>query len=71
MYEFFHIHLAGGEPDANAPFLQLFIRHFLGTGFFEEMVKALPIFALVIAGPLHDPGDEGPKLGSRSRSTAF
>ena len=31
-------------------FIQLFIQHFLGTGFFEETVKALPIFALVIAG---------------------
>jgi RsiW-degrading membrane proteinase PrsW (M82 family) len=50
MYEFFHLHLAGGEPDNNAPFIQLFIQHFLGTGFFEEIVKALPIFALVIAG---------------------
>jgi RsiW-degrading membrane proteinase PrsW (M82 family) len=48
MYNFFHQSLAGGEPDANAPFLQLFIRHFLGTGFFEETVKALPIFALVL-----------------------
>src|SRR5580698_3910872 len=47
MYEFFHLHLAGGEPDSNAPFIQLFIQHFLGTGFFEEIVKALPIFALV------------------------
>ena len=47
MYEFFHLHLAGGEPDASAPFIQLFIQHFLGTGFFEEIVKALPIFALV------------------------
>ncbi len=50
MYEFFHLHLAGGEPDSSAPFIQLFIQHFLGTGFFEEIVKALPIFALVIAG---------------------
>src|ERR1700722_19931655 len=48
MYNFFHQSLAGGEPDANAPFLQLFIRHFLGTGFFEETVKALPILALVL-----------------------
>jgi RsiW-degrading membrane proteinase PrsW (M82 family) len=47
MYEFFHLHLAGGEPDASAPFIQLLIQHFLGTGFFEEIVKALPIFALV------------------------
>ena len=49
MYEFFHLHLAGGEPDANAPFIQLFIQHFLGTGFFEEIVKALPILGLVAA----------------------
>jgi RsiW-degrading membrane proteinase PrsW (M82 family) len=49
MYEFFHLHLAGGEPDASAPFIQLFIQHFLGTGFFEEIVKALPILGLVAA----------------------
>jgi RsiW-degrading membrane proteinase PrsW (M82 family) len=55
MYEFFHLHLAGGEPDENAPFIQLFIQHFLGTGFFEEIVKALPIFALVIAGSYMTP----------------
>jgi RsiW-degrading membrane proteinase PrsW (M82 family) len=55
MYEFFHIHLAGGEPDNNAPFIQLFIQQFLGTGFFEEIVKALPIFALVIAGSYMTP----------------
>jgi RsiW-degrading membrane proteinase PrsW (M82 family) len=55
MYEFFHIHLAGGEPDDNAPFIQLFIQQFLGTGFFEEIVKALPIFALVIAGSYMTP----------------
>jgi RsiW-degrading membrane proteinase PrsW (M82 family) len=48
MYDFFHLSLAGGEPDNNAPFLQLFMRHLLGTGFFEETVKALPIFALVL-----------------------
>jgi RsiW-degrading membrane proteinase PrsW (M82 family) len=47
MYNFFHIQLAGGEPDDNASFITLFIQHFLGTGFFEETVKALPIFALV------------------------
>jgi RsiW-degrading membrane proteinase PrsW (M82 family) len=55
MYEFFHLHLAGGEPDNSAPFIQLFIQHFLGTGFFEEIVKALPIFALVIAGSYMTP----------------
>src|ERR1700733_6332899 len=55
IYDFFHLHLAGGEPDPNAPFIQLFIQHFLGTGFFEELVKALPIFALVIAGSYMTP----------------
>jgi RsiW-degrading membrane proteinase PrsW (M82 family) len=51
MYTFFHQDLAGGEPDANMPFLQLFFRHFVGTGFFEEMFKAMPLFAIVIASP--------------------
>lgn len=55
MYEFFHLHLAGGEPNENAPFIQLFIQHFLGTGFFEETVKALPIFALVAAARFMTP----------------
>ncbi len=55
MYEFFHLHLAGGEPNDNAPFIQLFIQHFLGTGFFEETVKALPIFALVGAARFMTP----------------
>jgi RsiW-degrading membrane proteinase PrsW (M82 family) len=55
MYNFFHNSLAGGEPDDNAPTIQLFIQHFLGTGFFEETVKALPIFALVIAGKYMTP----------------
>ncbi len=55
MYEFFHQHLAGGEPDASAPFIQLFIQHFLGTGFFEEIVKALPILALVAAARFMTP----------------
>jgi RsiW-degrading membrane proteinase PrsW (M82 family) len=49
MYNLFHISLAGGEPDPNSHFIQLFLSNFLGTGFFEETVKALPIFALVIA----------------------
>jgi RsiW-degrading membrane proteinase PrsW (M82 family) len=49
LYEFFHQDLAGGEPNENGPFLQLFIRHFLGTGFFEETVKALPVLILAFA----------------------
>jgi RsiW-degrading membrane proteinase PrsW (M82 family) len=55
MYDFFHLQLAGGEPDENASFLTLFIQHFLGTGFFEEIVKALPIFALVAAARFMTP----------------
>jgi RsiW-degrading membrane proteinase PrsW (M82 family) len=55
MYNFFHIQLAGGEPDANASFITLFIQQFLGTGFFEETVKALPIFALVGAARFMTP----------------
>jgi RsiW-degrading membrane proteinase PrsW (M82 family) len=47
MYDLFHTQLAGGEPNPNAPFIQLFIQHLLGTGFFEETVKALPIFGLI------------------------
>ena len=50
LYDFFHTQLAGGEPDDNGPFLQLFMRHFLGTGFFEEFVKAIPVLLLVWAG---------------------
>lgn len=49
LYNFFHVHLAGGEPDSNLPFIQLFIQYFLGAGFFEETVKALPCLALVLA----------------------
>jgi len=56
---FFTTSLAGGEPQNNAPFLQLFMRHFLGTGFSRKTVKALPIFCLGSAGPLHDPGGTG------------
>jgi len=48
MYEFFHYTLAGGEPNSNLPFLQLFVRHFLGTGFFEELFKAMPLLALLL-----------------------
>lgn len=46
LYEFFHQTLAGGEPDDKSSGIQLFIRHFLGTGFFEETVKAIPVLAL-------------------------
>jgi RsiW-degrading membrane proteinase PrsW (M82 family) len=55
LYDFFHIQLAGGEPDENAPFLQLFMRHFLGTGFFEEFVKAIPVLLLAWFGKQMSP----------------
>lgn len=55
LYEFFHQTLAGGEPDDNAPLLQLFMRHFLGTGFFEETVKAIPVLLLVYLGRYMSP----------------
>ena len=55
MYEFFHGRLAGGEPDDSMPFLQLFINHFLGTGFFEETLKAIPLLVLTVAGAYMTP----------------
>ncbi len=55
LYDFFHYSLAGGEADSQLPFFQLFMRHFLGTGFFEEIVKALPLLILVILGNYMSP----------------
>jgi RsiW-degrading membrane proteinase PrsW (M82 family) len=55
MYDFFHIQLAGGMPDQNGGFATLFVQHFLGTGFFEETVKALPILALVATARFMSP----------------
>lgn len=51
LYTFFHIDLAGGEPNRNMPFPELFWRHFLGTGPFEELVKAVPVLLLAIYTP--------------------
>jgi RsiW-degrading membrane proteinase PrsW (M82 family) len=50
VYDFFHGFLAGGEPGDDQPFFTLFYRHFVGTGFFEEFVKALPLFAILLFG---------------------
>lgn len=50
MYDFFHGTLAGGEPTAKDALTETFIKHFLGTGFFEETFKALPLFVIAIAG---------------------
>jgi RsiW-degrading membrane proteinase PrsW (M82 family) len=49
MYTFFHQDLAGGEIQDTDSTTQTFVKHFLGTGFFEEMFKALPLFAIAIA----------------------
>ncbi len=49
LYNLFHLDLAGGEPDSKLPFIALFVQYFLGAGFFEETVKALPCLALVLA----------------------
>jgi RsiW-degrading membrane proteinase PrsW (M82 family) len=50
MYQLFHHDLAGGDPDATKDaFTELFVKHFLGTGFFEETFKAMPLFAIAIA----------------------
>ncbi len=50
MYTFFHEDLAGGEIQDSDSTTQTFVKHFLGTGFFEETFKALPLFAIAIAG---------------------
>jgi RsiW-degrading membrane proteinase PrsW (M82 family) len=55
LYDFFHEELAGGEPDEKGSFFHLFMQHFLGTGFFEELVKALPVLLLVYLGRFMSP----------------
>lgn len=47
LYEFFHQFLAGGEASNKMPFVDRFFRHFVGTGFFEEFVKAIPLLLLL------------------------
>ena len=51
MYTFFHGSLAGGQPTNKDAFTQTFVKHFLGTGFYEEMFKAIPLFVIAIASP--------------------
>jgi RsiW-degrading membrane proteinase PrsW (M82 family) len=51
LYTFFHQGLAGGEPSPDMSFIQLFFRHFVGTGFFEEFVKAIPLLVLFYYTP--------------------
>jgi RsiW-degrading membrane proteinase PrsW (M82 family) len=56
IYEFFHKSLAGGEAQIGQPFFTQFYRHFVGTGFFEESVKALPLLIMVFAAAKMGPG---------------
>jgi RsiW-degrading membrane proteinase PrsW (M82 family) len=51
MYTFFHGNLAGGQPTNKDAFTQTFVKHFLGTGFYEETFKAIPLFIIAIASP--------------------
>ncbi len=51
MYTFFHGSLAGGQPTNKDEFTQTFVKHFLGTGFYEEIFKAIPLFIIAIASP--------------------
>lgn len=55
LYNFFHQDLAGGEPDPSQAIPQLFMRHLLGTGFFEEFTKAIPLFLLAWWTPRMSP----------------
>jgi RsiW-degrading membrane proteinase PrsW (M82 family) len=56
IYEFFHKQLAGGEAQTSQPFFTQFYRHFVGTGFFEELVKGLPLLIMVFAASKMGPG---------------
>jgi RsiW-degrading membrane proteinase PrsW (M82 family) len=51
LYDLFHKDLAGGEADARGSFLSLLINNILGTGFFEEFVKGIPVLLVAIATP--------------------
>jgi RsiW-degrading membrane proteinase PrsW (M82 family) len=44
LYDFFHVHLAGEKIGAERSLMQWVV----GTGFFEEFVKAIPVFILAI-----------------------
>lgn len=51
LYTFFHQDLAGGEPLETLPFLERFYRYFVGVGFWEELVKAVPLLVLYYYTP--------------------
>jgi RsiW-degrading membrane proteinase PrsW (M82 family) len=45
-YQFFYGFLAGGEPAQAKDFMTRLYRFIIGTGFLEELLKAVPIFIL-------------------------
>jgi RsiW-degrading membrane proteinase PrsW (M82 family) len=47
-YDFFYGFLAGGEPGKATDFPTRLYRFVIGTGFLEELLKAVPIFLLLI-----------------------
>jgi RsiW-degrading membrane proteinase PrsW (M82 family) len=51
LYDLFHKDLAGGEANGNGSFISLMINNILGTGFFEEFVKGIPVLLVAIATP--------------------
>jgi len=51
LYDFFHVRLAGENGESERSFVQWVV----GTGFFEEFVKAIPVFILVILSPFMSP----------------
>jgi RsiW-degrading membrane proteinase PrsW (M82 family) len=51
LYDFFHLHLAGENGESERSFVQWVV----GTGFFEEFVKAIPVFILVLLSRFMSP----------------
>jgi RsiW-degrading membrane proteinase PrsW (M82 family) len=51
LYDFFHVYLAGETKGAEKTLPQ----YVLGTGFFEEFVKAIPVLILAILSPYMSP----------------
>ena len=45
-YQFFYGFLAGGEPSKATDFITKLYRYIIGTGFFEELTKAVPLFVI-------------------------
>lgn len=55
LYDIFHKDLAGGEANGKMPFISLLLNNILGTGFFEEFVKAIPVLIVAVITPLLTP----------------